>query len=429
MKGSSPDNPRGVGLVTKEEVWEKVVAVLQPIQRGRQFFARCPFHDDAEPSLVLSPDLFVYHCFGAGCGARGTIWRLAQLLNLLPATSSLDSLLREAWREQETAAQLVERRRKIPAAIAREYGVGWLKNWNGGAVVFPHPDREDYYGFVAWLLNGGYRLSKGLHKTVPFGWLRVGTNRPVWVVEGVFDALSLRVVDLPAVATLGNVSVAPLLSLFDGSVVLAPDNDKGGLALLWTWIREIKGIGGGCWATVYVCRWQSKDANEALLHGSLKRQVQRLVWLPVYVIVTCVRSNPQGWRSELVPYLASMPPAVRHDAVREAEQRLQMLGIKVTIPREAEAFQPEQVWLKVLAAALNDKDQAIILFNEPNFLIHLLPPSLRLQAVSVFEALEFGRPYPWVKSPFAPSAVSWAWRKWVEYILKTMEVLENGRNS
>ncbi len=51
------------------------------IQPNRHGMARCPFHDDRNPSLKLNPDY--YYCFG--CGATGDVIDLAaQLFSLNP---------------------------------------------------------------------------------------------------------------------------------------------------------------------------------------------------------------------------------------------------------------------------------------------------------------------------------------------------------
>ncbi|MGH8076591.1 MAG: CHC2 zinc finger domain-containing protein, partial [Lysobacter sp.] len=38
-------------------------------KQGKDFAARCPFHDDATPSLIVTPGKNLYHCFG--CNAAG----------------------------------------------------------------------------------------------------------------------------------------------------------------------------------------------------------------------------------------------------------------------------------------------------------------------------------------------------------------------
>jgi len=49
--------------------YARVLANVSPDGSGK---ARCPFHDDTEPSLQLYPDGSFY-CFGSGCGRGGTI--------------------------------------------------------------------------------------------------------------------------------------------------------------------------------------------------------------------------------------------------------------------------------------------------------------------------------------------------------------------
>ena len=38
---------------------------------GKNFFGVCPFHDDTNPSMSVSPDKQIYKCFS--CGASGTV--------------------------------------------------------------------------------------------------------------------------------------------------------------------------------------------------------------------------------------------------------------------------------------------------------------------------------------------------------------------
>ncbi|HSS06482.1 MAG TPA: CHC2 zinc finger domain-containing protein, partial [Rhodanobacteraceae bacterium] len=51
-----------------------IVDVIQervPLKRaGRDWSARCPFHDERSPSFTASPTKQFYHCFG--CGAHGS---------------------------------------------------------------------------------------------------------------------------------------------------------------------------------------------------------------------------------------------------------------------------------------------------------------------------------------------------------------------
>src|SRR6187455_2118251 len=49
----------------------EVIGARVPLKRqGREYSARCPFHDERSPSFTVSPVKQFYHCFG--CGAHGT---------------------------------------------------------------------------------------------------------------------------------------------------------------------------------------------------------------------------------------------------------------------------------------------------------------------------------------------------------------------
>lgn len=40
-------------------------------KQGKDLAGSCPFHDDKEPSLIISEQKNVFHCFG--CDASGTV--------------------------------------------------------------------------------------------------------------------------------------------------------------------------------------------------------------------------------------------------------------------------------------------------------------------------------------------------------------------
>lgn len=51
----------------------EVISGYIPLKRaGRNFKAICPFHNEKTPSLIVSPDKQIYHCFG--CGQGGNIF-------------------------------------------------------------------------------------------------------------------------------------------------------------------------------------------------------------------------------------------------------------------------------------------------------------------------------------------------------------------
>ena len=51
---------------------EEVIKDYLPIQKiGENYRCKCPFHHDSDPSLVISPRIGIFKCFGSGCGETG----------------------------------------------------------------------------------------------------------------------------------------------------------------------------------------------------------------------------------------------------------------------------------------------------------------------------------------------------------------------
>ena len=53
------------------DVVDVISDYVQLKRSGRNFFGRCPFHNEKTPSFSVSPDKQIYHCFG--CGAGGNV--------------------------------------------------------------------------------------------------------------------------------------------------------------------------------------------------------------------------------------------------------------------------------------------------------------------------------------------------------------------
>jgi len=57
-------------LIARIDIVE-IIGARVPLKRaGKEYEARCPFHEERTPSFTVAPDKQFYHCFG--CGAHGT---------------------------------------------------------------------------------------------------------------------------------------------------------------------------------------------------------------------------------------------------------------------------------------------------------------------------------------------------------------------
>lgn len=64
-------------LLARTDIVELIGSRVPLKRQGREYSARCPFHDERSPSFTVSPTKQFYHCFG--CGAHGTA--IAFLMN------------------------------------------------------------------------------------------------------------------------------------------------------------------------------------------------------------------------------------------------------------------------------------------------------------------------------------------------------------
>ncbi len=58
-------------LTARLDIVEVIDSHVALRKAGREYVARCPFHDEKTPSFTVSPEKQFYHCFG--CGAHGTV--------------------------------------------------------------------------------------------------------------------------------------------------------------------------------------------------------------------------------------------------------------------------------------------------------------------------------------------------------------------
>src|SRR5471030_2243762 len=76
----------------------EVIGSRVPLKRqGREYSARCPFHDERSPSFTVSPTKQFYHCFG--CGAHGTAISFLMEFGGQPFPDAVEELARDAGLE------------------------------------------------------------------------------------------------------------------------------------------------------------------------------------------------------------------------------------------------------------------------------------------------------------------------------------------
>ncbi|GAB2489242.1 DNA primase [Arenimonas alkanexedens] len=84
-------------LLARTDIVE-VVGSRVPLKRqGREYSARCPFHDERSPSFTVSPTKQFYHCFG--CGAHGTAISFLMNYDRLEFLDAVEDLAKRAGME------------------------------------------------------------------------------------------------------------------------------------------------------------------------------------------------------------------------------------------------------------------------------------------------------------------------------------------
>ena len=84
-------------LLARSDIVE-VVGTRVPLKRqGKEYAARCPFHDERSASFTVSPTKQFYHCFG--CGAHGTALSFLMQYDRLEFLDAVEELARRVGLE------------------------------------------------------------------------------------------------------------------------------------------------------------------------------------------------------------------------------------------------------------------------------------------------------------------------------------------
>lgn len=81
-------------IKSRLDIVDIVGKYVQLKQAGKNFSGLCPFHSEKTPSLIVSPELQRYKCFG--CGTSGDIFNFVQNIEHIDFPETLEKLAKEA---------------------------------------------------------------------------------------------------------------------------------------------------------------------------------------------------------------------------------------------------------------------------------------------------------------------------------------------
>jgi DNA primase len=84
-------------LLARSDIVEVVGARVPLKRQGKEYAARCPFHDERSASFTVSPTKQFYHCFG--CGAHGTALSFLMQYDRLEFLDAVEELARRVGLE------------------------------------------------------------------------------------------------------------------------------------------------------------------------------------------------------------------------------------------------------------------------------------------------------------------------------------------
>lgn len=385
-----------------QEVLNLILEKLEHYKiRNRQLQALCPLHQERDPSFYLDLEVGIWHCFG--CGQGGSLRDL--LAALFPNSPSIYVSKRGGGAQKylefyeqmpyllnfSEEIKAIESKRKIRLETLGKVNPKWcpydaqvsdeFKPFVG-RVLFPCRHAHSISSFVGYSLNGNngkkYLFPTGLKVLYPFGFgemlPEIEKSKVVYIVEGIFDALSLWEILLPAVAMLGS-SISSFPSIFpeDCQIYLMPDNpqiDKMGQRFSVQW--SVNALLAGRWdAKVAVFRsTYLKDANDALVAGELEEQIEklRLYAVPEFLIEAAIRHPSLISLNQVVSLLVDcLPTDYAAWLVRWLKRKYpqHVLRFQSALGVAHEAFEKiggvEVAWRIVLESAKTKRGREIIL--------------------------------------------------------------------
>jgi DNA primase len=104
---------RGAGMLTKPEIVSYISKYVPLARKGNKLWGKCPFHNETLPSLVVSPEKQVFHCFG--CKEGGDVISFIEKYHHVDFNGALDIIGHKrpvTKRERRAAARDIRREQK-----------------------------------------------------------------------------------------------------------------------------------------------------------------------------------------------------------------------------------------------------------------------------------------------------------------------------
>ncbi len=117
-------------LLARTDIVELIGARIPLKRQGREYSARCPFHDERSPSFTVSPTKQFYHCFG--CGAHGSAIKFLMDYDRLEFLDAVEELARHAGMEVPREARQQQNPEIQPLYAALAAAAGFFRQQLAG---------------------------------------------------------------------------------------------------------------------------------------------------------------------------------------------------------------------------------------------------------------------------------------------------------
>ncbi|MDD4110966.1 MAG: CHC2 zinc finger domain-containing protein, partial [Clostridia bacterium] len=105
-------------LKSKNDIVTTISSYIPVVKKGRQYWARCPFHNEKTPSFSINEEGQYYHCFG--CGESGDVITFVQKMESISTGDAIRKLAEKAGLEMpmlEDGEKIAEKKKRKDESI------------------------------------------------------------------------------------------------------------------------------------------------------------------------------------------------------------------------------------------------------------------------------------------------------------------------